>query len=58
MFLVGRESDCIIVGGINVYLIVIESLIMDIEGIDEVFVIGILYVKFGEIVILFYLGKV
>ena len=58
LFLVGRESDRIIVGGINVYPTAIESLIMDIEGIDEALVIGIPHAKFGEIAILLYSGKV
>ncbi len=56
LFLVGRKSDRIIVGGVNVYPSEIERLIMNIEGVKEAIVIGEPHHKFGEIAVLLYTG--
>lgn len=56
LFLVGRKSDRIIVGGVNVYPSEIERLIMNIEGVKEAIVIEEPHHKFGEISVLLYTG--
>ncbi len=49
--IVGRSKDLIISGGFNVYPKEIESLIDELEGVDESAVIGVPHVDFGEAVV-------
>lgn len=51
LFIVGREKDLIISGGLNVYPKEIESQIDDIPGIRESAVIGIPHRDWGEAVV-------
>ncbi len=46
--IVGRAKDLIITGGLNVYPKEIESLIDDVNGVDESAVIGVSHADFGE----------
>ena len=48
--IVGRSKDMVITGGYNVYPKEIESLLDEIEGIDESAVIGLPHPDFGEAV--------
>lgn len=56
LYLVGRKSDRLIIGGVNVYPNEIEQRVMNIEGVNEVIVIGQPHHKFGEIAVLLYTG--
>jgi malonyl-CoA/methylmalonyl-CoA synthetase len=49
--IVGRSKDMIISGGYNVYPKEIESIIDDVEGVEESAVIGIQHPDFGEAVV-------
>lgn len=46
--IVGREKDLVISGGLNVYPAEIETLIDEIEGVEETAVIGVPHPDFGE----------
>ena len=46
--IVGRSKDLIITGGLNVYPKEVESVIDELEGVDESAVIGIPHPDFGE----------
>lgn len=50
LYLAGRKSDMIIVGGINVYPKDVESVLSKHEAVDEVAVIGIPDRHFGEVI--------
>lgn len=52
LYLVGRKSDRLIIGGVNVYPSEIEQRVMNIEGVSEAIVIGEPHHKFGEIAVL------
>ena len=56
LYLVGRKSDRLIIGGVNVYPSEIEQRVMNIEGVSEAIVIGEPHHKFGEIAVLLYTG--
>lgn len=49
--LVGRETDLIISGGLNVYPTEVEQLIALIDGVVEIAVVGVPHPDFGEAVI-------
>ena len=49
--IVGRDKDLIISGGFNVYPKEIESLIDDIDGVEESAVVGVPHPDFGEAVV-------
>ena len=49
--LVGRETDLIISGGLNVYSTEVEQLIALVPGVVEVAVVGVSHPDFGEAVI-------
>ena len=46
--IVGREKDLVISGGLNVYPAEVETLIDEIEGVEETAVIGVPHPDFGE----------
>lgn len=49
--IVGRDKDLIISGGLNVYPKEIETIIDEIEGVDESAIIGVPHKDFGEAVV-------
>ena len=49
--IVGRDKDLIISGGLNVYPKEIESMIDELEGVNESAVIGVPHPDFGEAVV-------
>ncbi|MFA5984403.1 MAG: class I adenylate-forming enzyme family protein [Methylococcaceae bacterium] len=51
LYLKGRQKDCIIVGGTNVYPTDIEEVIAKVAGISEVAVIGVEDSYFGEAIL-------
>ena len=55
--IVGRSKDMIISGGLNVYPKEIESIIDDLEGVDESAVIGVKDDDLGEKVVTFIVKK-
>ncbi len=48
VFIVGREKDLVISGGLNVYPAEIETLIDEMEGVEENAIIGVPHPDFGE----------
>ena len=46
--IVGREKDLVITGGLNVYPAEVETLLDEIDGVEESAVIGIAHADFGE----------
>ena len=57
LYLVGRKSDRLIVGGVNVYPSEIERLVMKLNCVEEAIIIGQPHHKFGEILVLLYTGN-
>ncbi len=53
----GRKKEMIKTGGISVYPIDIEKIIKEVEGVDEVAVVGIEDSYFGEAVVAIYTGE-
>ena len=49
--IVGRDKDLIITGGLNVYPREVESLVDEVEGVQESAVIGVPHPDFGEAVV-------
>ena len=58
MYLVSRQNERLIIGGKNVYPQVIEQMIKNIDGVEEVIVIGEPHPRFGEIAVLLYTGSI
>ncbi|SUM04434.1 AMP-binding enzyme [Staphylococcus devriesei] len=56
LYLVGRKSERLIIGGKNVYPNAIEQRVKQLEGIEEAIVIGEPHRRFGEIAVLIYIG--
>jgi malonyl-CoA/methylmalonyl-CoA synthetase len=55
--IVGRDKDLIISGGFNVYPKEIESLVDELEGVEETAVVGLPHPDFGEGVTAFIVAK-
>ena len=49
--IVGRDKDLIITGGLNVYPREVESLVDEVDGVQESAVIGVPHPDFGEAVV-------
>ncbi|MBI5971645.1 AMP-binding protein [Staphylococcus caledonicus] len=57
LYLVGRKSERLIIGGKNVYPNAIEQRVKQLDGIEEAVVIGEPHRRFGEIAVLIYIGN-
>ncbi|MEB6202335.1 AMP-binding protein [Mammaliicoccus fleurettii] len=57
LFLYGRESDRLIIGGKNIYPESIEQNLLNSKEIDEAIIISEKHNKFGEIAVLIYKGQ-
>ena len=57
LYLYGRESNRLIIGGRNIYPEIIEQELVKLDGIDEVMILSEKHNKFGEIAVLLYKGS-
>ena len=53
LYLVDRKNDMIITGGMNVYSSEVENIISQIDGVDQVAVVGVPDPDWGEAVVAF-----
>lgn len=58
LYLYGRESDRLIIGGKNIYPEIIEQNLLKCDEIEELIIISEKHEKFGEIAVLIYKGQV
>lgn len=57
LFIEGRADDMVVVGGENIYPVEIEGVIEDVEGVDEVAVLGVPDEEYGEVLVAFVVGS-
>ncbi|MGH2746747.1 MAG: AMP-binding protein [Actinomycetota bacterium] len=57
LFIEGRADDMVVVGGENIYPVEIEGVIEDIDGVDEVAVLGVADDEYGEVLAAFVVGS-
>ena len=58
LFVVGRADDMVVVGGENVYPVEVEQVIEDIDGVNEVAVLGVTDDEYGQSLVAFVSGSV
>lgn len=57
LFIEGRADDMVVVGGENIYPVEIEGVIENIDGVDEVAVVGVSDDEYGEALAAFVVGS-
>lgn len=55
--IVGRSKDLIISGGFNVYPTEVERVLLDLNGVEQVAVVGLLDEEWGEVVVAVVIGN-
>lgn len=58
LFIEGRADDMVVVGGENVYPVEIEETLDDMDGVEDVAVMGVPDDEYGEVLGAFVVGKV
>ncbi|MDQ3645721.1 MAG: AMP-binding protein [Actinomycetota bacterium] len=58
LYVESRSDDMVVVGGENVYPIEVEQVIEDIDGVDEVAVLGVDDDEYGQVLAAFIVGSV
>ena len=58
LYIDGRADDMVVVGGENVYPVEVEQVIEDLDGVDEVAVVGVPDDEYGQILAAFVAGSV
>ena len=58
LYIDGRADDMVVVGGENVYPVEVEQVIEDVDGVDEVAVVGVPDDEYGQILAAFVAGRV
>ena len=58
LYIEGRADDMVVVGGENVYPVEVEQVIEDLDGVDEVAVVGVPDDEYGEILAAFVAGRI
>ena len=53
LYLLDRKNDMVISGGMNVYTSEVEAVIVDVEGVQQVAVVGVPHPDWGEAVVAF-----
>lgn len=58
LYIDGRADDMVVVGGENVYPVEVEQVIEDLDGVDEVAVVGVPDDEYGQILAAFVAGSI
>ena len=58
LYIDGRADDMVVVGGENVYPVEVEQVIEDLDGVEEVAVVGVSDDEYGQILVAFVAGSV
>ncbi|MGH2751613.1 MAG: AMP-binding protein [Actinomycetota bacterium] len=58
LYIEGRADDMVVVGGENIYPVEVEQVIEDLNGVNEVAVVGVPDEEYGQILAAFVAGKV
>ncbi|MGH2776812.1 MAG: AMP-binding protein [Actinomycetota bacterium] len=58
LYIDGRADDMVVVGGENVYPVEVEQVIEDLDGVEEVAVVGVADDEYGQILAAFVAGTV
>jgi len=58
LYIDGRADDMVVVGGENVYPVEVEQVIEDVDGVDEIAVVGVPDDEYGQILAAFVAGSV
>ncbi len=57
LYLLDRKNDMLISGGMNVYTSEVEVVIVEVEGVEQVAVVGVPHPDWGEAVVAFVVAK-